>query len=153
MLALLAFGLLMVQSASTSVTADPHFQWSPLGMKDLIFVALSIPTYFIVGRINYQWIGLQRSSLLKSPIFWMFILSALACALVLVPHIGSSVNGARRWLKLGPIQFQPSELAKWAAVLFMAFWLTRPRANSLDAFFLDFTADAGSASGSCLCWW
>jgi cell division protein FtsW len=136
-LALLAFGLLMVQSASTSVTADPKFQWSALGMKDLMFVGLSIPTFFIVGRINYEWFGRQRESLFRSPVLWVFVLSAGACALVLVPHIGSSVNGARRWLKLGPVQIQPSELAKWAAVLFMAHWLTRPKA-SLNRFFLDF---------------
>jgi len=48
-LALLAFGLLMVQSASTSVTADPHFQWSPLGMKDLIFVGLFDSDVFYCG--------------------------------------------------------------------------------------------------------
>jgi cell division protein FtsW len=136
-LALLAFGLLMVQSASTSVTADPHFQWSPLGMKDLIFVGLSIPTFFIVGRIDYGWLGRKRDSFVRSPIFWAFLFGAGACALVLVPHIGSSVNGARRWLKLGPVQIQPSELAKWSAVLFMAYWLTRPKA-SLDRFFADF---------------
>jgi cell division protein FtsW len=136
-LALLAFGLLMVQSASASVTADPHFQWSPLGLKDLMFVGLSIPTFFIVGRIDYGWLGRKRTSFLRSPIFWAFVVGAGACALVLVPHIGSSVNGARRWLKLGPIQIQPSELAKWSAVLFMAYWLTRPQA-SLNRFFADF---------------
>ena len=53
-LALLAFGLLMVQSASTSVTADPKFQWSALALKDLTFIALSIPTFFFVGRVDYQ---------------------------------------------------------------------------------------------------
>ena len=136
-LALLAFGLLMVQSASTSVTADPKFQWSALALKDLTFIALSIPTFFFVGRVDYQWLGRQRESLTRSPVFWAFALSAGACALVLVPHIGSSVNGARRWLKLGPVQLQPSELAKWAAVLFLAYWLTRPKA-SLDRFFGDF---------------
>lgn len=136
-LSLLAFGLLMVQSASTSVTADPSFRWSALGMKDLMFVGLSIPTFFIVGRMDYGWLARQRGSLFKSPIFWAFAVGAGACALVLVPHIGSSVNGARRWLKLGPVQIQPSELAKWAAVLFMAYWLTRPKA-SLDRFFVDF---------------
>ena len=37
----------------------------------------------------------------------------------IVPGIGKDVNGARRWINLGPIQLQPSELAKWAAVLFL----------------------------------
>jgi cell division protein FtsW len=46
------------------------------------------------------------------------------CLLVLVPHIGLEVNGARRWLPLGFVQVQPSELGKWAVVLFLAWWLT-----------------------------
>jgi cell division protein FtsW len=43
---------------------------------------------------------------------------------VLVPHVGIEKNGARRWLPLGITQVQPSELAKWAVVLFLAWWLT-----------------------------
>src|SRR6185312_6248932 len=136
-LALLAFGAIMVQSASTSVLADPKWSWSPLGLKDLIFIGLSIPTFFIVGRIDYDWLIEERRSALTSPVLWMFLLSAGACAMVLVPHIGVSVNGARRWLKLGPVQIQPSELAKWAAVLFLAVWLTR-KPKPLDRFFVDF---------------
>ena len=42
------------------------------------------------------------------------------CVIVLVPHVGMEVNGARRWLPLGFTQLQPSELAKWAVVLFLA---------------------------------
>src|SRR5690349_10605924 len=108
-LALLALGVIMVQSASTSVMADPKVQWSPLGLKHLMFVALSIPTFFIVGRINYSWLGKPRQSVFFSPIFWSYVIAAGACALVLVPHVGSRVNGAQRWLKLGPIQVQSSE--------------------------------------------
>ena len=136
-MALLAFGAIMVQSASSSVLAEPKWQWSALGLKDLIFVGLSIPTFFIVGRIDYTWLAKPRTTALLSPIFWAFLISAGACALVLVPHVGMSVNGARRWIKLGPVQIQPSELAKWAAVLFLAVWLTR-REKPMDRFFLDF---------------
>ena len=136
-MALLVFGSLMVQSASSTATAQARFQLSPLGLKHLIFVGLSIPTFFIVGRIDYAWLGRKRESLMRSPVFWAFVIASIACALVLVPHIGMSVNGARRWVKLGPIQIQPSELAKWAAVLFLAYWLTRENA-SLDKFFTGF---------------
>ena len=138
-MSLLAFGLLMVQSASTSVSvaAAGKFQLSPLGVKHLIFVALSIPTFFIVGRIDYEWLGRRRTSVWRSPIFWAFLTAIVACAMVLVPHVGMSINGARRWIKLGPVQIQPSELAKWAAVLFLAFWLTREE-RPLDRFFTGF---------------
>jgi cell division protein FtsW len=136
-MALLVFGSLMVQSASSTATAQARFQLSPLGLKHLIFVGLSIPTFFIVGRIDYGWLGRKRDSMSRSPILWAFLIACIACGLVLVPHIGMSVNGARRWVKLGPVQIQPSELAKWAAVLFLAYWLTREE-TSLDKFFTGF---------------
>jgi cell division protein FtsW len=136
-LALLGFGALMVQSASTSVTAEAKFSWSALGMKHLMFVGLAIPTFFIVGRMHYEWLGRERKSVWRSPIFWAFLMALGACALVLVPHIGMSVNGARRWIKLGPVQLQPSELAKWAAVLFLAAWLTQ-RDRPIEKFFTGF---------------
>ena len=56
---------------------------------------------------------------------------------MLIPGIGKNVNGARRWINLGPIQVQPSEVAKWAVVVFLAWWLARPPVN-LDRFFLGF---------------
>jgi cell division protein FtsW len=59
------------------------------------------------------------------------------CAAVLVPGIGKNVNGARRWIILGPIQVQPSEVAKWASVVFLAWWLARPPVN-MDRFFFGF---------------
>ncbi|MGA2232794.1 MAG: putative peptidoglycan glycosyltransferase FtsW, partial [Tepidisphaeraceae bacterium] len=63
---------------------------------------------------------------------------ALLCnVIVLVPHVGKSINGARRWLPLGPLQFEPSELAKWAVVLFLAYCLTC-RPFDLDKFFKGF---------------
>jgi cell division protein FtsW len=133
-LALLALGALMVESASTGVTSPMKWQWSAPGLKHLIFVGLSIPTFFIVGRIDYAWLARRRDSVIRSPIFWAFFIATAACALVLVPHIGSSINGARRWLRLGPVQIQPSELAKWAVVLFMASWLTKDTVR-IDRFF------------------
>lgn len=133
-LALLAFGVLMVESASASVTHQARFYLSAPGLKQLIFVGLSIPTFFIIGRIDYAWLGRPRQSKLRSPVFWAFAIAAISCVLVLVPHVGMSVNGARRWIKLGPVQIQPSELAKWAVVLFLAVWLTRPD-KKVDRFF------------------
>src|SRR5262249_19441497 len=55
------------------------------------------------------------------------------CLLVLVPGVGHAMNGATRWLKLGPVQVQPSEMAKWAIVLFLAWWMTYRPVN-LDTF-------------------
>ncbi|MDB5304015.1 MAG: stage sporulation protein [Phycisphaerales bacterium] len=124
-LGLLCIGVLMVQSASSSVTGELHWKWSLLGAKHLRFAIGAMITFWIVGRIDYAFLGIRYRSLWRSPIAWTSIAAALTCAAVLVPGIGMSVNGARRWIKLGPIQIQPSELAKWATVLFLSYWLTR----------------------------
>jgi cell division protein FtsW len=78
-----------------------------------------------------------KPSWLKSPVIWLVLTAAACCVLVLIPHVGMQINGARRWLKIGPIQIQPSELAKWAAVLFLAAWLAKPPVD-MNKFFTGF---------------
>ena len=65
---------------------------------------------------------------------WLLLVTVLLNVLVLVPGIGISKNGARRWLPIGITQLQPSEVAKWAVVIFLAWWLTR-RPRAIDRFF------------------
>jgi len=144
-MALLAFGAMMVQSASTSVhstlpdgssvSIDARWEWSELALKHLKFVGMSIVAFFVIGRMNYQWLARPRSSAWRSPILWTYVIAALACGLVLV--VGSRINGAQRWLRLGPLQIQPSELAKWAVVLFLSYWLTS-RPAPIEGFFTGF---------------
>ena len=85
----------------------------------------------------------------RSPIFWMLAIAAMMNFLVLLPHIGLTVNGARRWLPVGPVQVQPSELAKWAVVFFLAYWLTHRPVN-LDKFFTGFLPTMIPIAGICL---
>lgn len=59
----------------------------------------------------------------------VFLFSLVVTALVLVPDVGISANGARRWLPLGPITFQPSELLKFGFVLYMASWISSAKNN------------------------
>jgi len=56
---------------------------------------------------------------------WLFVLSLILLILVLIPHIGKVVYGARRWLPLGVMNFQPSELAKLAIVLYASDYMVR----------------------------
>src|SRR5579864_1616774 len=86
-LALLALGVIMVQSASASVTADARWVWSPLAIKHMTFVAASIVTFFVVGRIGYNRLARQGTPWLRSPVLWAFVISGAGCALVLVPHV------------------------------------------------------------------
>jgi cell division protein FtsW len=136
-LALLLLGVVMVQSASSTVTGQVGWEWSAKGTKHLIFAMAALVTFFAVGHFDYQALGQRPSKWSRCAVFWIFGVTLFANLIVLVPHVGVSVNGARRWLPLGPLQVQPSELAKWAVVLFLAWWLTH-RPVDLDRFFQGF---------------
>lgn len=120
-----------VESAATqlAVTRPGLWRWTSLGSKQLLYVALAAGLYFVVGRIDYRRLGSSDRGVIGSPVFWVLLVATSACVLVLIPGIGTAINGARRWIKLGPVQIQPSELAKWGAVLFTAWWLTRPQTD------------------------
>jgi len=115
---LLAYGAVMVYSA-TSATA--LLQGSGTGSGYLIkFVA-----YGAIGLVVMR--VLARDGIAKAQTFVAPLL-AVSFALVLavhIPHVGVSVNGARRWIGAGQLQFQPSELLKLALVLYGATLLAR----------------------------
>lgn len=148
-LSLLFFGIVMVQSAASSVSGEIGWQWTSLGMRHLVYAAVAIVAFFGIGRINYSHLIRQPGSIWTNPIVWMFAAAVLTCVLVLIPGMGKEVNGARRWLEIGAIQVQPSELAKWAVVLFLAWWLTR-RPVDLDRFFTGFLPTLAPVGLICL---
>ncbi|HEY2536648.1 MAG TPA: putative lipid II flippase FtsW [Solirubrobacteraceae bacterium] len=115
---LLAYGAVMVYSA-TSATA--LLQGSGNGTGYLIKFVL----YGAIGLVVMRMLardGVAKAQSLVAPLL------AVSFALVLavhVPHVGVSINGARRWLGPGQLQFQPSELLKLALVLYAATLLAR----------------------------
>ena len=118
--ALLALGLVMVYSASVALPDSPKYaRYSPtffLGRH-----ALSLGISFVAALLVVQ---VPISAWEK----WapkLFVLSLLLLAVVLIPHVGKGVNGARRWLPLGVMNFQPSELAKLAIAMYAASYMVR----------------------------
>ena len=132
-LALLCLGMIMVQSAAMNVTGDVKWQWTQRGMRHLVYAMVAIVAFFVVGNIDYAWIG-RRTRFWRNPVLWLGAVATFTCLIVLIPHIGIEVNGARRWLPLGIAQVQPSEIAKWAVVLYLAWWLTNRPVN-VERFF------------------
>jgi cell division protein FtsW len=120
-LCLFAFGAVMVYSASSASTV---VKGGGDGMgflvKYLLYGAAGLVALRLAARVP-----LQRVLDLTGP----FLVAAFVClVLVEVPGIGVTVNGATRWLGAGPLQFQPSEIAKLALVLYAARFLAeRPR--------------------------
>ena len=118
--ALLAFGLVMVYSASVALPDSPRF-------------ALYTPTHFLSRQAIFIVIGLVCAfATAQIPIAiwekwapWIFALAMLLLFLVLIPHIGKGVNGARRWIPMGLLNFQPSELAKLGMCMYAASYMVR----------------------------
>ncbi len=121
-LALLGIGLLMVQSAESRVVSKPHdslfhFFFNISGLHVLLAVALLL----VLWRMDYR--RLLGRTLWTSPATILMLISICCLALVLT-HFGVTINGARRWLmiRVGAhhIGFEPSELAKWVLIVFIA---------------------------------
>jgi cell division protein FtsW len=114
-LALVAFGLVMVFSATSAAAAlgngDPVTFLKRQGIYALIGVGLMVAA----SRFDHR-----RLRNLAPP---LVLLALVLCVAVLA--IGPVINGARRWLTFGPFTFQPSELAKLALLLFAAAYLAR----------------------------
>jgi len=126
-LMLLAFGLVMVYSASIAMSeASTHTgnrAWYFL-MRHGIFLAVGLLAAVIAFQVPVKaW---QR----LAP--WLFMVGAALLVLVLVPGIGKSVNGSRRWLSLFVVNVQPSEFMKLVVVLYAASYAVR-RATFLSA--------------------
>ena len=105
-LGLTTLGLVMLFSAG--VVKEAH----SLLTKQLIWLALSVAIGMYVSFMNLQW--------LRSVTWWIFGFCVLALILTLIPGIGVKVNGAQRWIGMGPLRVQPSEFAKIGLVLAMA---------------------------------
>ncbi|WIM07082.1 MAG: putative lipid II flippase FtsW [Candidatus Nitricoxidivorans perseverans] len=119
-LVLLMIGLVMVYSASIATAEGSRFtghQANYFLVRHAIFLAIGM----VVGAAAFQ-IPLRYWQQLAP---WAFVAGVALLALVLIPHVGRSVNGAQRWLPLGPINFQPSELMKLFAVLYAADYTAR----------------------------
>jgi cell division protein FtsW len=117
---LLCFGLVMVYSASVALPDNPRFANYAHGhflYRHAIFIVMS----FVAALIAFQVPVATWEKLAP----WLFVLSLILLIVVLVPHIGKGVNGARRWLGFGLMSFQPSELAKFATLLYAADYMVR----------------------------
>ena len=121
---LLLVGLVMVGSASVNVaerlTGDPFFHF-----ERQLFSAL-LGCTFAAAVLAVPVAAWKRFA----P--WLLVASMVLLVLVLVPHVGKSVNGSRRWLSLGIVNVQPSEFMKLAVVLYAASYAVR-RAAFLHA--------------------
>lgn len=110
-LALTFLGLTILFSASASFKQGPYYYLN----KQLAGVAAAAVLCFITSRINLDY--------LREHVWWIAGGLTLLLVLVLVPHIGISVKGSRRWLGIGALRVQVSEFAKLGVVFCLAHYL------------------------------
>jgi cell division protein FtsW len=118
--ALLLWGLVMVYSASIAMPDNPRFA-NYTHTHFLVRHVISIGVAFVAALIAFQ-IPIQTWEKVAP---WLFVASLVLLIAVLIPFIGKGVNGARRWIALGVMNFQPSELAKFAVLLYAADYMVR----------------------------
>jgi cell division protein FtsW len=132
-LILLLMGMVMVYSASIAIAEVGRFTGNQ-------------PAYYLVRHGVFLAIGLIAAAFaFQVPLStwqqlapWIFVAGFVMLALVLIPGVGRDVNGARRWLSLGVVNLQPSELMKLFAVLYAADYTVRkmPHMHDLKKAFL-----------------
>jgi len=119
-LGLLLAGLIMVYSATIGLPDSPRFaNYAPTHfvMRHLLSIVIAIAVSAVVTQIPMAtWERIAP---------WLFVASLVLLILVLIPHVGKVVYGARRWLPLGIMNFQPSELAKLAITLYASDYMVR----------------------------
>ncbi len=118
--ALVLWGMVMVYSASIAMPDNPRFaRYSHTHFLTRHIISIVIGCS--VALLAFQ-VPIDRWDQWARP---LFVLSLILLVIVLVPFIGKGVNGARRWISLGVINFQPSELAKLATIIYAANYMVR----------------------------
>ncbi|MEJ2141737.1 MAG: putative lipid II flippase FtsW [Gammaproteobacteria bacterium] len=116
-LLLLIVGLVMVGSASISIAdkqlSDPFYYF----YRQLSFAVMGIIAAYVVFKIPL--------SLLEVSGPWLIIASMILLVMVFIPGLGREVNGSIRWLQLGPISLQASELVKLFVIIYLSGYLVR----------------------------
>ncbi len=123
---LTAIGICMVFSSSYVMAykwyGDSYFFLK----KQVLYAIIGLVIFFLAASIDYHCY--------KKLVLPILILSIILLIMVFVPGIGRSAGGARRWLKIGFFSFQPSEIAKFALILYMAESLTRKHSEEIKTF-------------------
>jgi cell division protein FtsW len=114
---LLALGLVMVLSSASVI--DLSFGLSPYSdfEKQLVGVCIGLPLMWVAARSSPR--------LFRAAAYPLLAVAIIGLCLILIHGVGQSQNGATRWIALGPLQFQPSELAKLALAVWGADLLAR----------------------------
>ncbi len=115
---LLALGIVMLASTG-EFAQDAHGRPYFFLKHQLMWLGLGIVGCAVMANVDYR-------QLVKRWV-WVYVISAVLLICCFAPGIGAKINGSHRWIRLGFATFQPSELAKAASILALAWWLSQER--------------------------
>lgn len=126
---LMAIGIVMVYSTSFLVAATKYGDGYYFLKKQILFVLMGAGVLVVAMRVPYE--------IYRRATYPLLLVSIVTLALVFVDGIGFEAGGARRWIRLGALSFQPSEPAKLAVVIFLAYSLEAKK-DKIKTFSLGF---------------
>ncbi|MFA6314938.1 MAG: putative peptidoglycan glycosyltransferase FtsW [Candidatus Paceibacterota bacterium] len=107
-------GFTMFLSASLGLLAQDGASFATVATKQAVSLVIGVVAFIIFSKINYNW--LRKSAL------FVLIGAIMVNLLLFIPGLALHVNGASRWIDLGLLTFQPSELLKIAFIIYLAAW-------------------------------
>ncbi len=116
---LLVISVVMVYSASSVVALTEYNDTQFFMKRQLMWTLLGLGLMAITMRVDHCHLSKQRVALI------LLVVSLMLFGATLVPGIGRMINGSRRWLRLGMLSFQPSELAKFTLVVYLSYFMAK----------------------------
>ncbi|MBI4845965.1 MAG: putative lipid II flippase FtsW [Candidatus Omnitrophica bacterium] len=129
-LILISVGIVMIYSAS-AIYAFENLRDSAYYLKRHLF-------YLMIGVLCAAWIMTLEIDQVRKTAKPLLLFSIFLLVLLFMPGLAREIGGAQRWFRLGPLSFQPSELAKFAMIVYTADFLSRKKAvlaNFFHGFF------------------
>ena len=126
---LVCIGIVMIYSASAIYAHEARGDSAYYLKRHLFYIIVGCTLCALAMSVNYMQLRKLAKPLLLVSFFLLVVL--------LLPGIGRSIGGARRWFRIGSFSFQPSELAKFALILYTADFLTRKK-SYITSFFHGF---------------
>lgn len=115
--ALVGIGLVMIYSASSATAYAEHHDTAFYAKREFMWLFVGLACAYGAYRMDYH--------ILRKAAPYVLLVSLLSLFVVLVPHVGIVVNGARRWIGASSVSFQPSEFAKLALVIYLGAVLSQ----------------------------
>lgn len=123
-LGLVTIGVVMLASTSGAVADVQYHDAFFFVKRQLVWLVVALFAGLATSCVRYdrwRWIAIP-----------LFLSCLVLLLLAIIPHIGVSVKGSSRWLRIGPANFQPSELAKLATIILLAWWLEREQRHAKE---------------------